>query len=85
MASLLELASSWEGDIVPDVDSEMGRETWMMGMVGSSDGDDGIEPIDEVREGEGVSWTTGGDMLVEVGVVISKISVRGSVWTKMET
>ena len=80
MASLLELASGREGDIVPDVNSEMGRETWMMGMAGSSDGDDdGIEPIDEVREGEGVSWTTGGDMLVEVGVVIWKISVRGSV------
>lgn len=80
MASLLELASGREGDIVPDVDSEMGRETWMMGMVSSSDGDDdGIEPIDEVREGEGVSWTTGGDMLVEVGVAIWKISVRGSV------
>ena len=58
----------------------MGGETRIVGMIGRiDDGGGNIGPREEVGGGDRV---TGRD--VETGVVISKISVMGSVWVEMD-
>ena len=85
MSSWLELACGRERSVDPDVDSKMGAETrmrrgdWQRGGGGGGD----IWPRDEVGVGGG--WTTSGeDVWVEMGIVILKFSVRGSVWMETE-
>jgi hypothetical protein len=80
MFSLSELACGRENVVDPDGDSEMGTETRMSGMVGSSgDKGVGIGPREEVGEGGDVDGA-----LVKAGVAISMISVNGSVWVETE-
>jgi hypothetical protein len=77
VSSLLELACGWESVDDPNGGSETGTETTMRGEVGSSDGRGvSIGPRDDTGGGD---RGTGGDISMEMGVVILAVSVRGSV------
>jgi hypothetical protein len=75
----LELACGWESVDDPNRGSETGTETTMRGEVGSSDGRGvSIGPRDDTGGGDRLRGT-GGDISMEMGVVILAVSVRGSV------